>query len=68
LCSLIEPRQEANDTYILDEFDEAKEIMFVSKGKVGIGFHFNKIKHFATVKKDFCIIGAYSMLFDERSQ
>lgn len=51
----------------MEEFDEAKEIMFVFKGKIAIGFHYNKEKHFVTVKKDYCIIGAYSMLFDERS-
>jgi hypothetical protein len=33
LCSFIEPRYERKDTYILEEFDEAQEILFIHKGK-----------------------------------
>lgn len=67
LCSLIEPRFEPMDTYLLDEFDEAQEILFVNKGKIAIGFYINKSKQVAVIKKDLCLIGAYSLIFDERS-
>ena len=29
MCSLMEPRFETEDVYILDEFDEAQEIIFI---------------------------------------
>jgi hypothetical protein len=52
----------------LDDHDEAQELFFIGKGTTAIGFELNKKTEYVVIKKDLCLVGAYAVVFDERSQ
>lgn len=63
----IEPRYSEKDKIILNEHEETAEVFFINKGSVGVGFELNKKLEFVQVKKDFCIVGAYELVFGLRA-
>ena len=68
MVKYIEPRYEKKNSIILDEFDEATEIMFVLKGSVAIGYMFNKKRYISTTKKNGCVVGMFAVMSQVRSQ
>ena len=52
----------------MDELDEACEITFVHKGRVGVGYEINKIKKLCIQYNDKCVIGAFNATFGQRSE
>ena len=64
MLSVLEPRFELKNTILLDEMDEVNELMFINRGKVGIGYSANKKKKYCVKKTDMCVIGTYGMVFD----
>lgn len=63
----LEPRFETAGTTILEELQEINEIIFISKGKVAVGFEINKKKEFALTFNDKVVIGAYNCTFKKRA-
>jgi CRP-like cAMP-binding protein len=63
----LEPRFEPAGTTILEELQEINEIIFISKGRVAVGFEINKKKEFALTFHDKVVIGAYNCTFKKRA-
>ena len=43
MLTVLEPRFEKGGTTLLNEMEETEELIFVSKGKIGIGYEFEKV-------------------------
>ena len=46
------------------ELDEMGQVIFITKGKVGLGCEVNKIKKLYYIYKDKYIVGAYECTFN----
>lgn len=63
----LEPRYEARGTTLVDELDEMTELIFVDKGVIQVGYEINKQKNYCIRYKDYCVIGAYGINFNQRA-
>ena len=63
----LEPRHEHRGTMIFEELDDIREIIFIAKGQIDIGFEVNKQKRFAIRYTDRTLIGAYNCTFNIRA-
>jgi hypothetical protein len=44
MLQLLEPRHEVKGQTIIEELNEVNEIIFMTKGKIGVGYEINKSK------------------------
>ena len=63
----LEPLQYNKKQHILEEFDDVNEILFVSSGKVVIGYDINRTKKYCLQFQDKVVIGAYEITFNKKS-
>ena len=52
---------------MIDELDEVGEITFIYEGKVLVGYEINKVKKYCLQFQDTCVIGAYNVVFNQKS-
>ena len=64
----LEPRFEKENTVLLQENEEWLEVLFFTKGKIGIGFELNKVSKFVVHMENNAVLGAYGCSFNKRSQ
>ena len=64
----LEPICAKENTILYNELDEFGEIIFVQKGIVSIGYELNKMRKMSLKYIDHCVIGAYGVTFNLRSQ
>ena len=63
----LEPQQWLNAEVMINELDEAGQIIFVHKGKIGVGYELNKIKKVVAQFINKCVIGSFYVTFKKRS-
>lgn len=66
LLENIEPIYFNQNERIIDELDEFNEVLFIQKGKIGIGFEMNRIT-WISLQKEKAVIGDYGVTFNQRS-
>jgi hypothetical protein len=64
MLTSLEPRFEKKDHQLVGELDEFGEVIFITKGKIGVGYCINKQKKFQIIYKNKCIIGAFGATFN----
>jgi hypothetical protein len=69
ICCLthLEPRFEGRGTILLDEMDEISEVLFITKGKIDIGYVLNYKTKYVIRLSDNCLIGAYCCSYNKRA-
>jgi hypothetical protein len=64
----LEPRKYSSDSILYDEMESVTELLFLQKGRIGIGFRINKEIKFGMYQTDGCVVGTYGMVFDSRTE
>lgn len=67
ILTSLNPIFERAGNHIIEELDEFGEVIFITKGKVAIGYEINKIKKYQVVYKNKCVIGAFGATFNQRA-
>ena len=67
MLTQLEPRYEQAHTILVEELDEISELIFVDTGSVAVGYEINKQKKYCIKYKDYCVIGAYGINFNQRA-
>lgn len=64
----LEPRHFTPDTIVLDQFEEANEVVFFVRGSVLVGYHLFHETFWAKLLKNRFIIGAYACMTNKVSE
>lgn len=67
ILSNLEPRFINRNKIIFTELEEIQEVIFVSKGKVDVGFEINRIQKFVLRFANKVIIGGYNCTFNKKT-
>ena len=59
----LSPRFEKKDEVLISELETFGEVLFISKGKIDIGFEINKVPKMA-LRYEKIVIGSYNCLFN----
>ena len=60
----LSPRFEKKGEVLISELETFDEVLFMSKGKIDIGFEINKVPKMALRFENGVVIGSYNCLFN----
>jgi hypothetical protein len=63
----LEPRFTPKGTYLFDK-REVREVLFIQKGKVDVGYMYNDVEKFVLRYEGATVIGAYNCSYNKRSE